>query len=92
MCESVPFPPYASSFKYSGLLIKYILSYLLNCVSKFYDADTAGRAPSRIEPGGTMETSEAAAVSESEPPDSITWEGLEEVRVFSLFNCFHSVS
>jgi hypothetical protein len=33
-----------------------------------------------------METSEATAVSESEPPDTITWEGLEEVRVFSLFN------
>ncbi len=55
--------------------------------SKFYDADTSGTAASLIEPGpgGTMET-EAAAVSETEPHDSITWEGLEEVIVFSLFN------
>jgi len=55
--------------------------------SQFYDADTAGggsTAPSGIEPGGTMETSEAAAAPESEPPDTITWEGLEQVRAFSF--------
>ncbi len=57
-----------------------------NVFQSIYDADTSDAAPSRIERGGTMETSEAAAVSESEPPDPITWEGLEEVRVFPLFN------
>ncbi len=54
--------------------------------SKFYDADTSGTAPSGIEPGGTMESSEAAAVSESEPLDSTTWEGLEEVTLFLCSN------
>jgi hypothetical protein len=61
-------------------------SFVNTVSSQFYDADTPGTPASRIEPGGTMETSEAAAVSETEPPDPITWEGLEEVRVFSLFN------
>jgi hypothetical protein len=52
--------------------------------SQFYDADTSSTAPSGIEPGGTMETYEATAVSESEPPDSITWEGLEQVKLCFL--------
>jgi hypothetical protein len=53
--------------------------------SQFYDADTSGTASSRID-AGTIETSEAAAAPESEPPDTVTWEGLEQVTVFSLFN------
>ncbi len=52
--------------------------------SQFYDVDTSGTAPSGIETG-TMETSEAAAAPESEPPYTIIWEGLEQVKVFSLF-------
>ncbi len=61
-------------------------SFVNTVSSQFYDAETSGTPASGIEAGRTMEPAEAAAVSESEPPDTITWEGLEQVRVFSVFN------